>query len=80
MKYFTAKCDSTAEKKIAADDMLLTVGLPTAAGSRMLAGYESLFAAEALTRLEEKGYGLIGKAAVGEFALDLVGETAYEAL
>ena len=78
MKYFTAKCDSTAEKKFAADDMLLTVGLPTAAGSRMLEGYESLFAAEALTRLEKKGYGLIGKAAVGEFALDLVGETAYE--
>ena len=36
----------------------------------------SLFTSEALVRLEEKGYGLVGKAKVGEFGFDLLGETA----
>ena len=36
----------------------------------------SLFTSEALVRLEEKGYGLVGKAKVGEFGIDLLGETA----
>lgn len=67
------------EKKIIiADDMILTVGSPTAAGSKMLDGYNSLFEAEVLTRLNAAGYQLGGKADVGEFAIDLLGETSYK--
>ncbi len=67
------------EKKIIiADDMILTVGAPTTAGSKMLDGYNSLFEAEALTRLKAAGYQLGGKADVGEFAIDLLGETSYK--
>ncbi len=67
------------EKKIIiADDMILTVGSPTTAGSKMLDGYNSLFEAEVLTRLNAAGYQLGGKADVGEFAIDLLGETSYK--
>ena len=67
------------EKKIIiADDMILTVGIPTTAGSKMLDGYNSLFEAEVLTRLNAAGYQLGGKADVGEFAIDLLGETSYK--
>ncbi len=76
MKLYTAKTDSTAARRIVADDMILTKDIPTAAGSKMLDGYTSLFEAEVLTRLSAKGYGLVGKADVGEFAIDLVGETS----
>ena len=64
-------------KKIVADDMILTKDLPTTAGSKMLDGYVSLLEAEALTRLNKAGYALCGKADVGEFAIDLVGETSH---
>ena len=77
MKLYTAKIDSATVKPIVADDMILTKDLPTAAGSRMLDGYMSLFEAEALTRLQNAGYSLCGKADVGEFAFDLMGETSY---
>ena len=77
MKLYTAKVETAADRLIVADDMMLTKGLPTAAGSRMLDGYQSLFEAEVLTRLSAKGYTLGGKADVGEFAIDLVGETSY---
>jgi aspartyl-tRNA(Asn)/glutamyl-tRNA(Gln) amidotransferase subunit A len=43
----------------------------------MLDGYQSLFDAEVLTRLYSDGYTLAGKADVGEFAIDLVGESSY---
>ena len=76
MNAYTVKKEISADKIIVADDMLLTVGMPTAAGSRMLEGYQSLFASEALVRAEAAGYATVGKAAVGEFAIDLVGETA----
>lgn len=65
------------EKRFVCDDMLLTVGSPTTAGSRMLQGYQSLFEAEALTRLKAAGYTLSGKTKVGEFGIDLLGETCY---
>lgn len=78
MNAYTAKNNTVTDKAIVADDMLLTVDMPTAAGSRMLAGYMSLFEAEALTRAKAAGYGVVGKAAVGEFAIDLLGETAAE--
>ena len=76
MEFYFEKVNTSLEKKIVADDMLLTKELPTTAGSKMLEGYVSLFEAEALTRLTEAGYGLCGKAAVGEFAIDLLGETS----
>jgi len=77
MKIYTAKTEVEAAKKVALDDMILTKDMPTAAGSRMLDGYMSLFEAEALTRLRECGYGVVGKCDVGEFAIDLLGETSY---
>lgn len=77
MKIITAKNDCTADKIIAADDMILTSDMPTAAGSRMLDGYMSLFSAEAVTRLNDAGYNVAMKADVGEFSVDLIGETSY---
>lgn len=77
MKLFTSKIDSSADFRIVADDMILTKDMPTAAGSKMLDGYVSLFEAEALTKLKNAGYGVVGKADVGEFGFDLLGETSY---
>lgn len=77
MKVYTTKLDVNAERKIIADDMVLTKDMPTAAGSKMLDGYMSLFDAEVLDRAKANGYTLCGKADVGEFAIDLVGETSY---
>ena len=68
---------SELNKRIIVDDMLLTTDAPTAAGSKMLDGYQSLLEAEALTRAKAAGYAFGGKADVGEFAIDLVGETSY---
>ena len=65
-------------KKLFTDDMILTKDIPTTAGSKMLDGYVSLFEAEALTRLTGAGYTLEGKCQVGEFAIDLLGETSYK--
>lgn len=77
MNAYTVKTDLPSGKSIVADDMLLTVGMPTAAGSKMLDGYQSLLESEALVRAKAAGYGLCGKADVGEFAIDLLGETSY---
>ncbi len=68
---------SELNKRIIVDDMLLTTDTPTAAGSKMLDGYMSLLEAEALTRAKAAGYAFGGKADVGEFAIDLIGETSY---
>ncbi len=78
MKLYTVKKETSSARTIVADDMILTKDMPTSAGSKMLAGYESLFEAEVLTRLKNAGFELSGKAAVGEFAIDLLGETAFE--
>lgn len=75
---YTLKFETAAKTRVVADDMILTRGVATAAGSKMLEGFESLFSSEALTRLENAGYGLCGKSKVGEFALDLMGETAFD--
>ncbi|MBQ9692164.1 MAG: hypothetical protein IJV70_03310 [Clostridia bacterium] len=77
MKIITAKIDCSADKRIAADDMILTSDMPTAAGSRMLDGYMSLFSAEAVTRLKDAGYNVAIKTDVGEISVDLIGETSY---
>lgn len=77
MKLYTTKNDTAAERCVVVDDMILTKDMPTAAGSKMLDGYMSLFDAEVVTKLNNAGYTVAGKANVGEFAIDLVGETSY---
>ncbi len=62
---------------VAVEDMILVKDAETTAGSRILEGFKPLFSAEAVTRLEEKGYEISGKTQVGEFGLDLVGEFSY---
>lgn len=64
---------------VAVDDTLLVKGAAASAGSRILEGFEPLFSAEAVTRLEDAGYTVAGKTHVGEFGLDLVGEFSYYA-
>ena len=68
---------STGAKRVVLDDLILTKDMPTTAGSKMLAGFVSLFEAEVVTRLQKAGYTIGGKANVGEFALDLLGETSF---
>lgn len=79
MNAYTTKIEGATAPVIIADDMFLTTDMPSAAGSKMLEGYMSLFEAEVLTRIKVAGYTLGGKADVGEFALDLLGETSYRA-
>ena len=62
-------------KRIVIDDMFLTTDAPTSAGSKMLDGYQSLIDAEAVLRAKEAGYIVHGTSPVGEFAIDLLGET-----
>jgi len=62
---------------IAVDDTILVKGTPATAGSKMLENFTPLFSAEAVERLEKAGYGISGKTNVGEFGLDLLGETSY---
>ncbi len=64
---------------VAVDDTILVKGCEATAGSRILEGFKPLFSAEAVTRLEDKGYTVSGKTNVGEFGLDLVGEFSYYA-
>ncbi len=64
---------------VAVDDTILVKGAQAAAGSRILEGYKPVFSAEAVTRLEDKGYAISGKTHVGEFGLDLVGEFSHYA-
>ena len=77
MEFYTVKKDVSSDKIIITDDMILTTDMATTAGSKMLDGYMSLFEAEVLTRLKSKGYVVGGKADVGEFAIDLLGETSF---
>ena len=65
-------------KKIYLDDMILTKELPTTAGSKMLDGYLSPFNSAVYEKLTAADYEVAGKAPVGEFAIDLIGETNFE--
>ena len=77
MKYYAATlCENGT---LAVEDTLLVKGAPTTAGSRILEGFNPLFSAEAVTRLETAGYTVAGKTHVGEFGLDLVGEFSHYA-
>lgn len=77
MKYYATKVNDKGN--IAIDDTILVKDVVTTAGSHILDGFKPLFSAEAVTRLEEKGYTVAGKTNVGEFGLDLVGEFSYYA-
>ena len=77
MKYYATKISDKGN--IAVDDTILVKGYETTAGSRILEGFKPLFSAEAVTRLEDKGYAVSGKSHVGEFGLDLCGEFSYYA-
>lgn len=77
MKVYINESASATQNKVALDDMILTKNLPTTAGSKMLDGYKSLFEAEVVTKLESNGYAISGKINVGEFGIDLLGETSY---
>ncbi|MBQ2903230.1 MAG: hypothetical protein IJE48_02420 [Clostridia bacterium] len=66
-----------AAGRIAADDTILVKGVPATAGSKMLENFKPLFSAEAVERLEKADYEIAGKTNVGEFGLDLLGETSY---
>ena len=77
MKYYvTQLCDKGT---VAVDDTILVKDAQSASGSHMLEGFKPLFSAEAVVRLENKGYEVAGKTNVGEFGLDLVGEFSYYA-
>ncbi len=75
MKYYAEKLNDKGT--VAVDDTILMKDVSAAAGSRIMEGFKSLFSAEAVVRLEEKGYEIAGKTRVGEFGLDLVGEFGY---
>ncbi|MBE6797383.1 MAG: hypothetical protein E7531_03490 [Ruminococcaceae bacterium] len=77
MKYYATKINDKGN--IAVDDTILVKDAVCTAGSRILEGFKPLFSAEAVTRLEDKGYVISGKTHVGEFGLDLCGEFSYYA-
>ena len=75
MRFYSAQiCD---KGNIAVDDTILVKDVEATAGSYMLEGFKPLFSSEAVTRLENAGYVISGKAHVGEFGLDLVGEFSH---
>lgn len=77
MKYYQVEINDKGN--IAVDDTILVKDVEAIAGSHILEGFKPLFSAEAVTRLEDKGYVISGKTCVGEFGLDLVGEFSYGA-
>ncbi len=77
MKYYTEQLSDKGT--VAVDDTILVKGVQAAAGSRIMEGFKPLFSADAVDRLENKGYVIFGKTHVGEFGLDLVGEFSYYA-
>ena len=74
MKYYI---NEIKKGNIAVDDTLLVSGTPSTAGSKMLENFTPLFTAEVVERAEKAGYTVSGKTNVGEFGLDLLGETSY---
>ena len=75
MKYYSVLINEKGN--IAVDDTILVKDELATAGSKILENFKPLFSAEAVTRLENKGYAVSGKTNVGEFGLDLVGEFSY---
>ncbi len=77
MNCFIARKETDAERTVAIDDMILVRDMTCTGGSRMLENWVPLFDAEVVSRLKEAGYEVAGKANVGEFGLDLLGETSF---
>ncbi|MBQ3150824.1 MAG: hypothetical protein IJB86_06230 [Clostridia bacterium] len=75
MKYYISEI--SAKGSVAVDDNILVKGTPASCGSRMLESFVPLFNAEAVDRLINAGYEISGKTNIGEFSLDLLGETSY---
>ena len=71
-------CNRSAGRPvIGLDDLILTQDAATSAGSKMLAGFKSLFEARVVERLHEAGYDIAGKVNIGEFGFDFLGESSY---
>lgn len=77
MKYFKEIIDTNGT--IAVDETILIKGTKTAAGSKILDGFASLFSAEAVERLEKSGEKIKATTHTGEFGLDLLGEFSHYA-
>lgn len=77
MKLYITENGTPSGKSVVLDDLILTKDMPTTAGSKMLDGYKSLFNATVADKLADAGYSIAGKANIGEFSLDLLGETSY---
>lgn len=75
MKYYINEINSAGT--VAVDDTILVKDVPATAGSKMLENFKPLFSAEVVEKLCKAGYGISGKTNVGEFGLDLMGETSY---
>lgn len=75
MKYYINEINASGT--IAVDDNILVKDIPATAGSKMLENWKPLFSAEVVERLEKAGYVISGKTNIGEFGLDLMGETSY---
>ena len=77
MKLLLTETQAAADKAVVLEDLILTTDMPTTGGSMMLGGYMSLFNATVVENLKAAGYGIAGKANIGEFCFDLMGETSY---
>ncbi len=61
---------------IAHKDIFVTTGMPTTAGSKMLAGYASPFTATVVQRLQDAGMVSLGKLNCDEFAMGSANENS----
>ncbi|MBP1544945.1 MAG: hypothetical protein J6A16_12695 [Oscillospiraceae bacterium] len=77
MNIYLNKKENAAAGAVALDDLFLTKDMPTTGGSKMLDGYMSLFDAEIVSGLAAAGYEIGGKVNIGEFSIDLMGESSY---
>lgn len=76
MRYITELSHGKG-KTVAVDDTILVRGVLASGGSHMLYNFVPPFDAEAVTRLNNAGFIISGKTNVGEFGLDVLGETSY---
>lgn len=77
MKFFKEIIEKSGT--IAVDETILIKGVKTAAGSKILDGFSSLFSAEVVERLERSGEKIKATTHTGEFGLDLLGEFSHYA-
>jgi len=78
MKKYITKLEISETSRLAAiEDNILVAGIPATAGSKALETFTPLFDAEVVSRLKTAGFAISGKANVGEFGLDLLGETSF---